>query len=159
MSALLDALKTNVKGAASDYHEYSQKKKYEKEKQNFDSLSEEDQQVQLTVDKMVAITSDIYPHKDYEVIGDAFGVFVASKNAFSDIGASVKNLVGGELGGYSKMNIAAKKEAVKRMKLDAAQQGADAIIGMRLNQSASGIGNSDNMLTFSAYGTAIKFME
>lgn len=159
MSALLDALKTNVKGIASDYHEYSQKKKHEKEKQDFDSLPEEDQQVQLTVDKMVAITSDIYPHKDYEVIGDAFGVFVASKNAFSDIGASVKNLVGGELGGYSKMNIAAKKEAVKRMKLDAAQQGADAIIGMRLNQSASGIGNSDNMLTFSAYGTAVKFIK
>ncbi|MBB1069701.1 heavy metal-binding domain-containing protein [Limosilactobacillus sp. RRLNB_1_1] len=159
MSSLFDALKTNVKGVASDYHEYSQKKKFEKEKQNFDSLSEKDQETSFRVDKIIAITSELYPHKNYEVIGDAFGVFVASKNAFSDIGASFKNLVGGELGGYSKMNIAAKEEAVKRMKADAVSKGADAIIAMRLNQSASGIGNSDNMLTFSAYGTAIKFLK
>lgn len=57
------------------------------------------------------------------------------------------------------MNMTAKTLAVRRMKIDAANQGADAVIAMRLNQSASGIGNSDNMLTFSAYGTAIKFIE
>lgn len=49
------------------------------------------------------------------------------------------------------------------MKFDAAQQGADAVIAMRLNistsGSTSGIGNSDNMLTATAYGTAIKFIE
>lgn len=159
MSELFNALKTNVKGIASDYQEYAQKKQYEKEKKNFDSLSEEDKQVNSIADKMVAITSDYYPHKDYEVIGDVFGVFVASKNALSDIGASLKNVVGGELGGYSKMNVTAKTLAVRRMKIDAANQGADAVIAMRLNQSASGNRNSDNMLTFSAYGTAIKFIE
>ena len=61
------------------------------------------------------------------------------------------------------MNKLAKKEAVRRMKFDAAQQGADAVIAMRLNistsGSTSGIGNSDNMLTATAYGTAIKFIE
>jgi uncharacterized protein YbjQ (UPF0145 family) len=122
-------------------------------------LSKEEQDTSLAAEKMVAITSDVYPHKDFDVIGDVYGVFVASKNVLSDIGASAKNVFGGELGGYSKMNMAAKKEAVKRMKLDAANQGADAIIAMRLNQSASGNGNSDNMLTFSAYGTAIKFVD
>lgn len=53
----------------------------------------------------------------------------------------------------------AKEEAVKRMKIDAANKEADTIIAMRLNQSASGNGNSDNMITFSAYGTAIKFID
>lgn len=77
MSELFNALKTNVKGIASDYQEYAQKKQYEKEKKNFDSLSEEDKQVNSIADKMVAITSDYYPHKDYEVIGDVFEVFVA----------------------------------------------------------------------------------
>jgi len=159
MSELFNALKTNVKGIASDFQDHAQKRLYEKEKENFDSLSEEDKQLVLAADEMIAITSDHYPHKDYEVIGDAFGVFVASKNALSDFGASAKNLIGGELGGYSKMNITAKTLAVRRMKIDAANQGADAVIAMRLNQSASGIGNSDNMLTFSAYGTAIRFIE
>ncbi|WP_288638811.1 heavy metal-binding domain-containing protein [uncultured Lentilactobacillus sp.] len=148
MSELFDALKQNVSGLASDYHDYSLKKKAEKEKSNFDSLSDEDKKTSLAVKNMIAITSDTYPHKDYEVIGDVFGVFVASKNVLSDIGASAKNIFGGELGGYSKMNITAKNEAVKRMKMDAVSQGADAIVAMRLNQSASGIGNSDNMLTF-----------
>lgn len=77
----------------------------------------------------------------------------------NDLGASFKNLVGGELANYTEMNKLAKKEAVRRMKFDAAQQGADAIIAMRLNISASGVGNSDNMLTATAYGTAIKFIE
>lgn len=72
-------------------------------------------------------------------------------------------MVGGELANYTEMNKLAKKEAVRRMKFDAAQQGADAVIAMRLNistsGSTSGIGNSDNMLTATAYGTAIKFIE
>lgn len=81
----------------------------------------------------------------------------------NDLGASFKNLVGGELANYTEMNKLAKKEVVRRMKFDAAQQGADAVIAMRLNistsGSTSGIGNSDNMLTATAYGTAIKFIE
>lgn len=77
----------------------------------------------------------------------------------NDLGASFKNLVGGELANYTEMNKLAKKEAVRRMKFDAAQQGADAVIAMRLNISTSGIGNTDNMLTATAYGTAIKFIE
>ena len=72
-------------------------------------------------------------------------------------------MVGGELANYTEMNKLAKKEAVRRMKFDAAQQGADEVIAMRLNistsGSTSGIGNSDNMLTATAYGTAIKFIE
>lgn len=72
-------------------------------------------------------------------------------------------MVGGELANYTEMNKLAKKEAVRRMKFDAAQQGADAVIAMRLNistsGSTSGIGNSDNMLSATAYGTAIKFIE
>ena len=43
--------------------------------------------------------------------------------------------------------------------MDAANQDANTVITIRLNQRASGNGNSDNMLTFSAYGTAIKFIE
>jgi len=38
MSELFNALKTNVKGIASDFQDHAQKRLYEKEKENFDSL-------------------------------------------------------------------------------------------------------------------------
>ena len=124
---------------------------------------EENERIDKLAANIIAITAESFPDKKYKVIGDAFGTIVESKNALSDLGASFKNLVGGELANYTEMNKPAKKEAVRRMKFDAAQQGADAVIAMRLNistsGSTSGIGNSDNMLTATAYGTAIKFIE
>lgn len=120
---------------------------------------EENGRIDKLAANIIAITAESFPDKKYKVIGDAFGTIVESKNALSDLGASFKNLVGGELANYTEMNELAKTEAVRRMKFDAAQQGADAIIAMRLNISASGVGNSDNMLTVTAYGTAIKFIE
>lgn len=132
------------------------RKKHEAEEK---AIAEENERINNLVANITAITAESFPCKKYEVLGDAFGTIVESKNALSDLGASFKNLVGGELSNYTEMNKLAKKEAVRRMKFDAAQQGADAIIAMRLNISASGIGNSDNMLTATAYGTAIKFIE
>lgn len=123
------------------------------------AIAEENERIDKLAANIIAITAESFSDKKYKVIGDAFGTIVESKNALSDLGASFKNLVGGELANYTEMNKLAKKEAVRRMKFDAAQQGADAIIAMRLNISASGVGNSDNMLTATAYGTAIKFIE
>lgn len=148
-------------GTGYNPHQFDQQLEEQRERQENErqAIAEENERINKLAARITAITAESFPGKKYEVIGDAFGTVVESKNVLSDIGSSFKNLVGGELAKYTEMNRVAKKEVVRRMKFDAAQQGADAIIAMRLNISASGNGNSDNMLTAIAYGTAIKFVE
>ena len=54
-------------------------------------------------DLMVTTMNDLPGHKVTEVFGEVFGLTVRSRHIGSDIGASLKGLVGGEIKGYTKM--------------------------------------------------------
>lgn len=79
------------------------------------------------------------------------GSTVRSKNIGRDIGASFKNLVGGELTGYNEMLTEARQIAIGRMIEDAKAQGANAIVGFRLMSSSV----MDGAAEMVAYGTAV----
>lgn len=79
------------------------------------------------------------------------GSTVRSKNIGRDIGASFKNLVGGELTGYNEMLTEARQIAIGRMVEDAKAQGANAIVGLRLMSSSVMAGAAEMV----AYGTAV----
>lgn len=79
------------------------------------------------------------------------GSTVRSKNIGRDIGASFKNLVGGELIGYNEMLTEARQIAIGRMVEDAKAQGANAIVGLRLMSSSVMAGAAEMV----AYGTAV----
>lgn len=101
---------------------------------------------------MLIVTTDNIPGKDIiEVKGLCKGSTVRSKNVGSDIGASLKGLVGGELNGYNQMLTEARRIAVERMMNDAEQMGANAIVGMRLGSSSVMAGAAELI----AYGTAV----
>lgn len=87
-----------------------------------------------------------------EVLGVAEGDIVMSKHIGSDFAAGFRNLVGGEVKGYTDMLEKARKEAVERMVEDAKKMGADAIVGMRYSSSAIMASASEIL----AYGTAVK---
>ena len=70
-------------------------------------------------DILVTTTENI-PGKDYEIIGEAFGVTTQSRNAISDFGAGLKSIVGGEIKGYTKMLTNSRLEAISRLKEEAA---------------------------------------
>ncbi|MBS9334697.1 heavy metal-binding domain-containing protein [Fructobacillus sp. M1-13] len=91
--------------------------------------------------------------KDYEVLGEVFGVTTQSRNVVSNFGAGLKNLVGGEIKGYTQMLHTSREEAIQRMKDDAESKNADAIVMMRFDSGS--IGN--DMQSVVAYGTAVKF--
>ncbi|CAK8053950.1 heavy metal-binding domain-containing protein [Eupransor demetentiae] len=91
--------------------------------------------------------------KDYEVLGEVFGVTTQSRDMFSNFGAGLKNLVGGEIKGYTKMLHTSREEAISRMTEEAAKKGGDAIVMMRFDSGS--IGN--DMQSVVAYGTAVKF--
>ena len=75
-----------------------------------------------------------------------------AKNAFKDIGASLKNLVGGELKSYTALIEEARREAISRMEAQAGELGANAIINVRFATSNIAQGASELYV----YGTAVK---
>ena len=100
---------------------------------------------------MLIVTTDIIPGKEIaEVKGLCKGSTVRSKNVGSDIGASLKGLVGGELNSYNDMLTEARQIAIGRMVEDAEAQGANAIVAMRLGSAAVMSGAAEI-----AYGTAV----
>ena len=101
---------------------------------------------------MLIVTTDAIPGKEIvEVKGLCKGSTVRSKNVGSDIGASLKGLVGGELNGYNDMLVEARQIAIGRMVEDAEAQGAYAVVGIRLGSAAVMTGAAEIV----AYGTAV----
>jgi uncharacterized protein YbjQ (UPF0145 family) len=87
-----------------------------------------------------------------EHLGIVQGSTVRSRNVGSDIFASLKNIVGGELVGYSKLLATSREQAYKRMIEDARSKGANAVVGFRFQTSTITQGASEIL----AYGTGIK---
>jgi uncharacterized protein YbjQ (UPF0145 family) len=87
-----------------------------------------------------------------ETLGVARGSTVRSRNIGRDIFASLKNIVGGEIEEYTKLQADAREQALQRMIADAQRMGADAIINIRFTTSVVAQGASEML----AYGTAVK---
>ena len=75
-----------------------------------------------------------------------------SRNIGRDIFASIKNIVGGEIEEYTKLQADAREQALKRMLDDANRMGADAVVNVRFTTSVVAQGASEIL----AFGTAVK---
>ncbi len=102
-------------------------------------------------DVMVTTMNDLPGHKVTEVFGEVFGLTVRSRHIGSDIGASLKGLVGGEVKGYTKMLAESRLQAVERLRESAREVGANAVIAMRFDCNDLG----GVMSEVAAYGTAV----
>ena len=103
---------------------------------------------------MILVTTENIAGKEYEVLGLVKGSTIQTVNAFKDIGAGLKTLVGGELSGYNEMMNKARALATKRMVEEAESLGADAIVSIRYATSSITQGAAEVM----AYGTAVKLL-
>lgn len=100
---------------------------------------------------LVVNTETIPGHEITKVLGLVQGNTIRAKHVGRDIAASLKNLVGGELTGYTELLTEARRQAVERMMAQAAQLGADAIVNVRFTTSAVAAGAAE----LYAYGTAV----
>jgi uncharacterized protein YbjQ (UPF0145 family) len=80
-----------------------------------------------------------------------YGSTVRSKHVGRDLMASLKNIVGGELTGYTELLEESRQEAMQRMIVKAQQLGANAIVGIRFSTSNIAQGASELFV----YGTAV----
>jgi len=104
---------------------------------------------------MILATTETISGKELEMLGLVKGSTIQTVNVFRDIGAGLKNLVGGELSKYNQMMNDARALATKRMVEEAENMGADAVVCVRY-ASASVMQSAAEVM---AYGTAVKFVE
>lgn len=87
-----------------------------------------------------------------EHFGVVNGSTVRAKHFGRDMMASLKNIVGGELKGYTELLQEARKEATKRMVAEATSLGANAIVNVRFSTSSVAQGAAELYV----YGTAVR---
>jgi uncharacterized protein YbjQ (UPF0145 family) len=101
---------------------------------------------------IISTMNDLPGYQVEEVMGEVFGLTVRSRNVGSQIGASLKSLVGGELKGMTKMLAAGRDNATERLIEAAEGKGANAIIAFRFDTSELGT----TWTEICAYGTAVR---
>ncbi|MGH8995767.1 MAG: YbjQ family protein [Acidimicrobiales bacterium] len=100
---------------------------------------------------LISTMNDVPGYRVNRVMGEVFGLTVRSRNAFSQFGAGLKSLVGGELVGMTKNLHASRQAVLERMVQEAEAKGANAVIAMRFDTSEMG----GNWTEICAYGTAV----
>jgi uncharacterized protein YbjQ (UPF0145 family) len=101
---------------------------------------------------LITTMNDVPGYVVDEVYGEVFGLTVRSRNVGSQIGASLKSLIGGELGGMTKMLAEGREEAIRRLTEEAETKGANAVVAMRFDTSELG----QTWTEICAYGTAVR---
>lgn len=102
---------------------------------------------------MIITSTDTIPNKEIiEILGIARGSTVRARNIGRDFFAGLKNIIGGEIEEYTKLQAQSREQAIQRMLEDAEYLNADAIVNVRFATSVITQGASEIL----AYGTAVK---
>ncbi len=97
-------------------------------------------------------TEDIPGQQIVEFYGVVTGSTVRAKHIGRDFAAGLKNILGGELKGYTELLQEARQEALHRMMEQARSVGANAVVNVRFATSSIAQGAAELF----AYGTAVK---
>ena len=102
---------------------------------------------------MITTTTAYVPGKEVsEILGISRGSTVRARNIGRDIFAGLKNIVGGEISEYTRLQAQSREQAFQRMVKDAESMGADAVINVRFTTAMVMQGAAEML----AYGTAVK---
>ena len=101
---------------------------------------------------IISNTESIPGRKIVEFYGVVTGNTVRAKHVGRDIMAGLKNIVGGELKGYTELLQDSRKEATERMGEQAQSMGANAVVNVRFATSSISQGAAELF----AYGTAVR---
>ncbi len=105
---------------------------------------------------MIIVNTETIPGKTIvEVKGMVQGNTVRAKHIGRDIAASFKNIVGGELKGYTELLVDSRRQAMERMIAQANELRANAIVNVRFATSSITAGAAELYV----YGTAVVVSE
>ena len=102
---------------------------------------------------MIHSNTETIPGKQIvQFYGVVTGSTVRAKHIGRDIMAGFKNIVGGELKGYTELLTEARSDALERMTQQAESLGANAVVNVRFSTSSIAQGAAELF----AYGTAVR---
>ena len=102
---------------------------------------------------MILSNTETVPGKTItEFFGVVTGSTVRAKHIGRDFMAGLKNLIGGELKGYTELLGEARQQALDRMVQEAKSVGANAVVNIRFSTSSVAQGAAELF----AYGTAVR---
>jgi len=102
--------------------------------------------------KVIVVNTEFIPGKRIrEIKGLVQGNTVRAKHVGRDIVAGLKNIVGGELKGYTELLVESRREALVRMLGQAEELGANAVLNVRFATSSITSGAAELYV----YGTAV----
>ena len=87
-------------------------------------------------------------------LGIVHGEVIVGANIFKDLFAGIRDIVGGRSGAYEKALDEARRQALAELQGEAAELGADAVVGIDLDYEV--LGREGSMLMVTASGTAVK---
>lgn len=109
--------------------------------------------MQYGSDSMIVTNVESVPGRHIiEHYGLVQGSTIRAKHIGRDMMAGFKNIVGGELKGYTELLSESRDEAMRRMMAQAAELGANAIVNVRLSTSSIAQGAAEILV----YGTAVR---
>ncbi len=101
---------------------------------------------------VILTNTESVPGKEIvQFFGLVSGSTVRAKHIGRDLMAGLKNLVGGELKGYTELLHEAREDALERMTSQAESLGANAVVNVRFSTSSIAQGAAELF----AYGTAV----
>lgn len=101
---------------------------------------------------MIVVTTDEIPgRKIVKVLGMVRGNTVRCRNLAKDVTALMKNITGGEVREYTKLMAECREQAIDRMRQEAAESGANAVVGTRFMTSEI----MEHAAEILVYGTAV----
>jgi len=105
---------------------------------------------------IITTTPNIDGRRIVEYLGLVGGEAIMGANIFTDLFAGIRNVIGGRSAAYEKELHKAKAIALREMEEEAAQMGADAVIGVDLDYETITFEQGGSMLMVTASGTAVK---
>ncbi len=101
---------------------------------------------------IISNTEEVPGKRISQFFGVVSGSTVRAKHIGRDFMAGLKNIVGGELKGYTELLHEAREEAISRMREQAQSLGANAVVNVRFSTSSVAQGAAELF----AYGTAVR---
>jgi uncharacterized protein YbjQ (UPF0145 family) len=100
---------------------------------------------------LIVTTNDVPGYEITQVHGEVCGLIVRARNVFSNVGASMRTVFGGEARGYTTLLLESREQAIERLRDAAREKGANAVVAMRFDcNEIAGV-----MSEVAAYGTAV----
>jgi uncharacterized protein YbjQ (UPF0145 family) len=103
---------------------------------------------------IISTTPTIEGRPVREYLGIVTGEVIVGANIFKDLFAGIRDIVGGRAGAYEQTLRDAREEAFRELAAEAAERGADAVVGIDIDYEV--VGAQGSMLMVSASGTAVR---